>query len=57
MRICKTCGNEKFSFGPKEFLCPWCDEARMIEISKEQLRKNRVRINRGLIKKGKVSRN
>lgn len=56
-KVCPICGcdYETFCVGkvPTK-LCPWCDEDTIVQISKEALRKNRIRIEKGLIKSGKT---
>ena len=50
--ICPECGCTIEVFGRKmERLCPWCDEARLIVISSEAVRKNNKKINYKLVNK------
>lgn len=50
--VCEACGCRKETFGKKmELLCPWCDEERMIEIAREAVRRNNVKVRMG-VKKG-----
>lgn len=51
-KLCAKCGCTIEVFGRNmERLCPWCDEARLIELSSEAIRKNNKKINFGLVKK------
>jgi DNA-directed RNA polymerase subunit RPC12/RpoP len=50
--VCTVCGNKKETMGKDmELLCPWCDEARMVEIATKAVHRNTKRIELKLVKK------
>lgn len=54
-KICPICGCTYETYGrDMKKLCPWCDEDELLQLSKEALRRNRVRIEKGMIKSGKI---
>lgn len=58
-KICDWCWGDRFPMMHNKklvYLCPECDKELFVKLSAEALRRNALRIEKGLIKSGKSGR-